>query len=129
MTKKRRDELADSWAESLTTEAPIELVVANRRTQPYFLRQLTGPGAPKDWILAEGTVVIGRSKAADFTVDSPELSRKHIEIMRQGKEYKCIDLESRNGVYLDGVKFHSVILRQGDVIQLGNVSFLFLEGK
>lgn len=118
----------DNWSEGLTTEASIQLVMPDRKETPFFLRQITGPGAPRDWNLIRDSVVVGRSKGADFSIDSPELSRQHIKLVREGKEFKCIDLESRNGLYLDGVRIHSVMLRQGDVIQIGNVSFVFIEG-
>ncbi|MCP4502209.1 MAG: FHA domain-containing protein [Deltaproteobacteria bacterium] len=118
----------DNWSESLTTEASVRLLMPERKDAPFFLRQLTGPGAPHDWSFMRDRTVIGRSKAADFAIDSPELSRQHICILRDGKSFKCLDLESRNGIYLDGVRIHSLILRHGDLIQLGNVSFLFCEG-
>ena len=117
-----------TWSEGLTTEASIQLVMPDRKETPFFLRQITGPGAPRDWNLIRDEVIVGRSKGADFSIDSPELSRQHIKFVREGKEYKCIDLESRNGLYLDGVRIHSVMMRQGDVIQIGNVSFVFIEG-
>ena len=93
-----------------------------------MLRQTKGPGAPQEHQLNAGEVTIGRSSKCDISIDSPELSRQHIRIVRDGPEYEVQDLESRNGVYLNGVKIHRAVLRGGDTIQIGNVSFLYLEG-
>ena len=37
------------------------------------------------------------------------------------------DFESRNGVFLNGIKVHSAILRDGDILQLADVVFDFYE--
>jgi pSer/pThr/pTyr-binding forkhead associated (FHA) protein len=39
------------------------------------------------------------------------------------------DLNSSNGMYLNGVKAHSAVLHEGDQIQIGNVVFIFHEGE
>ena len=39
------------------------------------------------------------------------------------------DLDSRNGVYLNGVKIHSAVLHGGDNLQLGSVVLVFHEGR
>jgi pSer/pThr/pTyr-binding forkhead associated (FHA) protein len=44
-------------------------------------------------------------------------------------QFTLVDLESRNGVYLNGVKVHSALLHDGDNIQLGTVVFVFHEGR
>lgn len=118
----------DNWSESLTTEASVHLLMPERKGAPFFLRQITGPGAPHDWMLTRDRTIVGRSRSADFSIDSPELSRQHVEVLRDGKSFKVVDLQSRNGIFLDGVRVHSVVLRHGDVVQLGNISFLFCEG-
>lgn len=118
----------DTWSESLTTEASIELLMPERNRPPAMLKQITGPGAPRDLSFTRDEMVIGRSKAADFTIDSPELSRKHVVAVRDGQEIEVRDLESRNGLYLNGIKVHAVVLRSGDHLQIGNVTFVFVEG-
>ena len=45
-----------------------------------------------------------------------------------GDEYACTDMESHNGVFLNGVKIHSATLREGDTIQIGDVILIYHEG-
>ena len=56
------------------------------------------------------------------------ISRKHVVITKNGAEFRCRDLDSANGLYLNGVKAHSAVLHDGDAIQIGDVVFVFHEG-
>jgi pSer/pThr/pTyr-binding forkhead associated (FHA) protein len=38
-----------------------------------------------------------------------------------------VDNDSRNGVFLNGVKVHSAVLRDGDVIQVADSVFVYHE--
>ena len=48
--------------------------------------------------------------------------------MRIDGEYTLEDLESRNGIYLNGVAVHAAVLRDGDEVQLGDFIFAYQEG-
>lgn len=126
------DDWDDTFAErtSVTAEAlPKAIPARTPGYQPaYVLRQLRGPGAPQDITLTRDEHVVGRSRSADLFVDSPELSRRHVRLTKEGNEYTLTDLGSRNGVFLNGVRVHSAVLRGGDTVQMGNVTFLYLEG-
>jgi pSer/pThr/pTyr-binding forkhead associated (FHA) protein len=89
------------------------------------LEQVKGPGAPRTFQLGRTSTVIGRDVGADIRIDSEELSRKHLRIMRVGDGYMCIDQESANGVFINGVKIHSAALHDGDQLQLADVVLLF----
>jgi pSer/pThr/pTyr-binding forkhead associated (FHA) protein len=118
----------ENWSESLTTEASIELLMPDRARRPPMLRQITGPGAPRDLSFTQAETIIGRSKAADFSIDSPELSRQHVVAQLEGQEVEVRDLDSRNGLYLNGIRVYVAVLRSGDHLQVGNVTFVFAEG-
>lgn len=48
--------------------------------------------------------IIGRSSEADFTIDNAELSRKHCKVYIHQHRVFVEDLESKNGVMVDGKK-------------------------
>jgi ABC transport system ATP-binding/permease protein len=50
------------------------------------------------------------------------ISRRHIEIRREGDTYRLTDLESANGVYINGQKIYSVLLKDADEIRIGDVN-------
>lgn len=49
-------------------------------------------------------VVIGRSEDIDFSIPNQHLSRNHCEIHFQNDKIYIVDLGSKNGVVVDGIK-------------------------
>jgi pSer/pThr/pTyr-binding forkhead associated (FHA) protein len=120
----------DDWQDESTNPINVSLMPLSLEQQPSSLQMITGPGAPKTYELYRDEVVVGRAIDADIPINSKDLSRKHIAVKRTGpQQWTVIDLESRNGVYLNGVKVHSAVLHDGDNIQLGTVVFVFREGR
>ncbi|MBN2494339.1 MAG: FHA domain-containing protein [Deltaproteobacteria bacterium] len=111
-----------------TVESDLGVYFLPKDRKPAMLEQVQGPGAPAAYPLHKVSLVIGRSQSADIRVDSGEVSRRHALLTKIGKEFMCEDQESRNGVYLNGVRIHSATLREGDTLQLGNAIFIYHEG-
>jgi pSer/pThr/pTyr-binding forkhead associated (FHA) protein len=107
---------------------PSPLQITEQSVRPPRLEQLRGPGAPTIFDLSREETVIGRSDEADITVASELISRKHASFRKVGPQVRFIDLDSSNGVYLNGAKAHSALLHEADTIQLGDVVLVFHEG-
>lgn len=66
------------------------------------------------------SLVIGRADEADITVDDLEASRRHARIYRKpDKRYVVEDLNSRNGITVNGERVTKWTLSFGDEIRLG----------
>ena len=116
----------DTWTET-TRMVPIDSEPPVRASTRFTLSQINGEGAPRTFVLSAASTTLGRSPEADIQIPSPTLSRKHIEVRRQGEECLVTDLGSSNGFFLNGLKVHSAVLRHGDTLQLGNILFSFQE--
>ena len=116
------------WEEETTVDAQIGIIGLKRSRRSHWIEQVKGPGAPAEYELPNTDCVVGRSSEATITINSGLISRKHIRLSRDETEVRCEDMKSMNGVYLNGIKVHSAILRDGDTIQLGDVVFIFHEG-
>jgi pSer/pThr/pTyr-binding forkhead associated (FHA) protein len=92
-----------------------------------MLEQVRGPGAPRRIALAVAETVVGRGHQANLTIESALLSRRHVVFRRNGPELSLADLDSANGVFVNGVKAHSAVLHEGDTIQIGDVVFVLHE--
>jgi pSer/pThr/pTyr-binding forkhead associated (FHA) protein len=103
------------------------VVRVGRRAAVPFLQQIEGEGAPKKFKLTRPEMVIGRDERADIPLPSANVSRRHAIIRSRPHEVSIHDFESRNGVFLNGIKVHSAVLRDGDIIQLADVVFDFYE--
>jgi len=112
-----------------STQAGEIAIVAGlgARKKAPVLEQVQGPGAPRSFPLAIDETVIGRGHQANITIESSRLSRRHMAVRRAGPEMSCVDLNSANGVYLNGVRAHSAVLHDGDTLQIGDVVFVFHE--
>jgi pSer/pThr/pTyr-binding forkhead associated (FHA) protein len=97
-------------------------------TRRDILSQIKGPGAPQTIIILDGTSVIGRSPEADIQFQSSRVSRMHAKLVYDGTEYSCTDLDSHNGLLLNGIHVHSAALRDGDTIQIGDVVLIYHQG-
>jgi FhaA, N-terminal domain/FHA domain len=75
--------------------------------------------------LDEGNATIGRSKDCDIQVPDPNVSRRHAEIRQEGAAYWIVDLDSTNGMEVNGRRQKRAKLRQGDRITLGSTELVF----
>jgi len=63
---------------------------------------------------------LGRGDDCDVRLSGTELSRRHAEIVRDGPIFVVRDLDSRNGVFLDGARIRQGPLGPGTVVRLGD---------
>ena len=69
---------------------------------------------------------IGRHADNELMVADASISRFHAEIKHDlNNRYVIRDLESLNGIYINGRKARSAILGNGDLIELGDVTLKF----
>lgn len=120
----------DDWLEDATNPINVALLRMSAAQEPSSLQMVTGPGAPRKYDLWGQEVVVGRAVDTGIFINSNDLSRRHAAFRVTGpNQWTVVDLESRNGVYLNGVKVHSAVLHEGDNLQLGTVVFVFHEGR
>ncbi|HSF16808.1 MAG TPA: adenylate/guanylate cyclase domain-containing protein [Vicinamibacteria bacterium] len=67
---------------------------------------------------AEG-VVLGRSPECDVVIKDFGVSRRHAEVVVDGDHCRLVDLKSKNGTQVNGMRVLEVILNDGDEILLG----------
>jgi hypothetical protein len=72
-----------------------------------------------------GRATIGRSKDCDIQLGDPNVSRKHAEVRQEGAAYWVVDLDSTNGMEVNGRRQKRAKLRQGDRITLGSTELVF----
>lgn len=75
--------------------------------------------------LGAGALVIGRSRQCDIVLADPNVSRQHAEVRPQGTDYVIFDLDSTNGIEVNGVAVRSAVLDDGDLIGLGTTTLTF----
>ncbi|MDO4920117.1 DUF3662 and FHA domain-containing protein [Kocuria sp.] len=72
------------------------------------------------------SVSVGRSAEADITVEDTGVSRRHLEIRREGENFLAVDLGSTNGSSVDGRRIEGrAQLVDGSVITMGRTRLVF----
>ncbi|MGC1509182.1 FHA domain-containing protein [Ketobacter sp.] len=72
--------------------------------------------------------VMGRGNECDLVLNGKGVSRRHAEIVFQSGRFVVNDLESLNGIKVNGYKIARVILEENDIIKLGEVALTFYSG-
>ncbi len=76
-------------------------------------------GEGKRLVLSGNRVLVGRSRDCDLMLDDPNVSRHHAELRREGDAWVVVDLDSTNGVKVNGSRVREAVLSPGDEITLG----------
>ncbi len=79
---------------------------------------IAGPDLGKTFELSD-TQILGRDRDATFPLADNGTSRKHIRVSRSTDGYSVIDLESKNGTWVNGDRISRSSLSEGDVIVIG----------
>ncbi|MFC1493716.1 FHA domain-containing protein [Thermodesulfobacteriota bacterium] len=95
--------------------------------QNAFLEIIEREGVGKRVELEEEEVTIGRVPECKIQLLVENVSRRHARILYRNEEYCIEDLESKNGVYVNGIRVEKCVLRRHDVIEIGGVKILFVE--
>ncbi|VWX57200.1 FHA domain-containing protein [Burkholderiales bacterium 8X] len=72
---------------------------------------------------------IGRAPTNDIAIDHEQVSRVHASLVVDGPFVTLTDLDSRNGVFVNGVRVASQMLVTGDEIRIGNCLMRFVAGE
>lgn len=68
---------------------------------------------------------IGRDPKSVLHIDDPVISRHHAKLIRKWGGIVLVDLNSRNGCFVNNEKVSEKLLRDGDKIMLGTVKLLY----
>jgi hypothetical protein len=75
---------------------------------------------------ADGEVTIGSSSTCSLPLHDPSgrMSRQHAQLVREGDRWVARDLDSKNGLRLDGVRRPKVPLEPGSELGLGGITLV-----
>ena len=80
---------------------------------------------PREFELMDAEVHIGRELDNALRIPDPSISRHHCVIRKSGAGYEIQDLQSSNGVLINGNRVQASPLKHGDRITLGQIHITF----
>lgn len=97
---------------------PYLKLVNRRDTLPYKV---------KNHYIIEEKLTLGRNKENNISIKDPFISKNHLVIIKDELSYFLEDLNSANGTFVNQQKVEDIVpLKNGDVIEVGNLEFLFV---
>lgn len=81
------------------------------------------------YVLANPVTVIGRGSNSDIIVNDSSISRRHLELRVTGSSTIATDLQSTNGMFVEGNKTKAVSLNDGNVITIGKTIIQYFDAK
>ncbi len=80
----------------------------------------------QEWLLSEGSNLVGRDRDCGVRIDSATLSRHHARIVVTNREATIEDLGSKNGTQVNKLRITQLVkLKDADQIQLGSVTVTY----
>ena len=97
-----------------------------RSQPPPRLVVLGEPAAGAEFTLTKPALRIGRDERLDIWINHKSISHEHAEVQVSDSKVTVYDLESANGMRVNGITASRAVLETGDILQLGEVRFRFL---
>ncbi|CAN5310445.1 hypothetical protein BH09ACT11_BH09ACT11_07340 [soil metagenome] len=88
-----------------------------------------GPGSGSRFLLDQDLVLAGRHPQSEIFLDDITVSRRHAEFKRSGSSFTVSDVGSLNGTYVNRDRIESVLLTDGDEVQIGKYRLVFFAGR
>jgi len=105
------------------TQPPTEAVSPEELGVEKELVTLSVDG--RKYEVAKQRTVIGRSRDCDIQIEDPSASRRHAEVRQEGTAYWIVDLDSTNGLEVNGLRVRRAKLDHGDTITIGSTEIAF----
>jgi pSer/pThr/pTyr-binding forkhead associated (FHA) protein len=105
------------------TQPPTEAVSPEELGVEKELVTLSVDGRKHE--ITKQRTVIGRSRECDIQIEDPSASRRHAEVRQEGTAYWIVDLDSTNGLEVNGLRVRRAKLDHGDTITIGSTEIAF----
>ncbi len=71
------------------------------------------------------TLTVGRAPSCDLCLPDGAMSRQHCRLEPDGDRWLAIELDSRNGTFINGRRIQQHHLKDGDRLQVGDSVLIF----
>ncbi|MBI4042509.1 MAG: FHA domain-containing protein [Deltaproteobacteria bacterium] len=108
---------------------PIHQPPKGGTLDPPLLEVMTGDLKGTRFMLSGQQISIGRDQENDIHFDSPQISRYHAALRHTDAGWEIRDLNSQNGLSVNGEKVTARLLKRGDTLRLGEIELRFEDGR
>ena len=80
----------------------------------------------KYWLPLEKSISIGADEENSLCLKDEYISTRHCDITNRDNRWYINDQDSTNGVFVNGERIRECVLKDGDIIQLGGCSLIYV---
>ena len=91
------------------------------------LRVTCARGQPFKVPLVDEVYVLGRARENQIVLADTTVSRRHAKLRKTPDGYLLMDLDSRNGTYVNGSTTKNRIMRHNDLVEIGATTLTYLD--
>ncbi|HVL60160.1 MAG TPA: FHA domain-containing protein, partial [Microbacterium sp.] len=114
--------IGSGFAASIVNYGP-DYAVAGQRETVGVLVATSGALAGQEFPIAAGHVFLGREAGNDVVLTDPMVSKRHARL-EVGTHIEVVDLNSANGVLVDGVAVQRVRVEEGEPFVIGGTTLV-----
>ncbi len=112
---------------SSMNQSPTPAPVGPGTSAPYARLMCQSPfeEVPREIAFSRDEMTFGRGEECEAIIPHTSISREHARIKKVKQGYVLLDLQSKNGIYINGKKVSENLLRDGMNVRIGDVEFIF----
>jgi pSer/pThr/pTyr-binding forkhead associated (FHA) protein len=73
--------------------------------------------------ITKANMLVGRHSGADVRLSLPDVSRRHCRFVFADGNWRIVDLNSLNGIFINGERLDEATVFHGDRIRIGSLTF------
>ena len=73
----------------------------------------------KELTIDKNEIIVGRDETSDIQIDNIAVSREHATIVKGPNYYFIEDMQSKNGIFINGKKINKKFLKPDDEVIIG----------
>lgn len=81
----------------------------------------------QEYELKQRSVIIGRKHDSDVRLPAKAISRRHAQVFSVLGDFYLLDLNSRNGTFVNAKRIEKHLLQDGDVINIANYQLQYVD--
>jgi hypothetical protein len=110
----------------LKAEDEKELILQMKRLGAFPILKYTDSSNTDQFEINKPLISVGRDvKTNVITIPNSNISRNHFSITFSNNKYSVVDNNSTNGMIINGYKLKKAELKNGDIIEIADVTFTF----
>jgi len=109
----------------LGIDGELQRAVDSAKALAYVI-VFNGEFPQRIYVVTRNTIVIGRDDDADLQISDVSVSAHHARLTSRAQGWEVEDLNSTNGLFLDGERVRRAGLQNGDRVTVGVVDLMFL---